>query len=182
MTRRIVAAALALVLALHAAPLWAETGRAGFDSITETLDSSVPPAGGAEGGAEPPEVAVAGRLLLPWGNNSDGHRVVLSLRNDSKNGPRAFQAFFFNPAGEVVAVSEKTPLPPRGSVAFPVDEIIAEGAWLRGSIEIHYAGPGPGRLYGSATQVDPDPEPRSDTQPLVQAGFHVKKEQPAGRR
>jgi len=176
-------AGFALALVLIAFPTRGGTDEVAapqrLDTIAEAVNSDVDPfAGGVDGEDEAPKVSVAGRLVLPWGRNDEGHRVLLALRNDSKQGPRAFKALFFDPQGEVVAVSKKLPLPPRGSAAFPVNEIIAEGAWMRGSIEILYSGPGHGRLYGSATQVDLDPLPQSETQHLVQAEFHVTKEAP----
>jgi len=113
---------------------------------------------------------VAGRLLLPWGRN-DGDRVLaLSLKNGSPQHPRRVRVVFFRPDGTVAAASEKFALPPRGSVALPVAELIDAGAWTVGSVEVFFAGPGAGRLFGSATQVDLPPVALSETQPLELAG------------
>jgi hypothetical protein len=158
MTCRISCVAIALALVLLASPLWAgpesDFGSRSFQSISEALESFADPfTAGENGEGGPAAVTAAARLVLPWGRNGDGHRVVLSLKNDSKMGPRAFKALFLGPGGEVVAVSEKVLLPARGSVSFPVDEIIAEGMWLRGSIEILYKGPGPGPTGSSRVRA-----------------------------
>ena len=81
-------------------------------------------------------------------------------------------------ARKPVAQSEKMPVPPRGSLAFSVEEIIAQGEWHVGSIEVSYTGPGKGRLFGTARQVDLEPVPMSEALPLVQAGFSVSNEKP----
>ncbi len=123
-------------------------------------------------------VFVSGRLLLPWGRNDGEHLLSLALKNDSRKGPRVFKVIFYNPGGEIVAASEKLPLPPQGSVAFPIDEVIAKGAWQAGSLEIIYTGPGKGRLFGSAKQIDLSPIPQSETVALEQAGMTVSEGQP----
>ena len=114
---------------------------------------------------------VAGRMVLPWGRTDEGHGLALALRNDSRHAPRAFRVLFFNPAGELVAASEPHPLPPRGSAAINVEQLMDNGSWSVGSLEVIYTGPGRGRLFGTARQGFPLPEPATDTQPLIQAGF-----------
>jgi len=116
---------------------------------------------------------VAGRMVLPWGRTGDGHGLVLALRNDARHAPRAFRVIFYAPNGEPVAASEARPLPPRGSVAFNVEALMDVGSWSAGSLEVIYTGPGPGRLFGTARQGFPSPEPATETQPLVQAAFGI---------
>ncbi len=127
-------------------------------------------------GARP--VFVAGRLLLPWGRADDQHLLSLALRNDSPMAPRVFRALFYSPGGEIVAASKKMPVPPRGSLAVSVEELIDVGSWTVGSIEVIYAGPGRGRMFGTARQSFLSPVPQTDTQPLVQVGFGVVGPQP----
>jgi len=93
------------------------------------------------------------------------------LRNDSRHAPRAFRVLFYGPGGALVAASEPRPLPPRGSAAFNVEQLMDNGSWSLGSLEVIYTGPGPGRLFGSARQGYPSPEPAANTQHLIQAGF-----------
>ena len=77
MTYRIPCAAIALALVLIASPLWAgpdsDFGPQSLESISEALESFTDPfTAGVDGEDEMPGIAVAGRLLLPWGRNDDG--------------------------------------------------------------------------------------------------------------
>lgn len=95
-------------------------------------------------------VAVAGRLVLPYGRAED---LAIALKNGARES-REVRLFFFAPDGTPVARSEKVSIPRHGSVARPVLEWIAEGTWTEGSVEVIYAGRAHGRLFGSA--VGPD--------------------------
>jgi hypothetical protein len=129
---------------------------------------------------------VHGRLLLPWGRSDDERGLALALKNGSARFPRQVRVVFFGPGGAVVATSEKFGIPPRGSLAVAVEELIAAGDWEVGSVEIFYAGPGVARLFGSARQSDLLPNGQSEIAPLEQAGFHLfgksPEEQAAARR
>jgi hypothetical protein len=146
--------------------------------VAVLLAGSALPAMAQSRGLEPadptaePRVRVAGRLVLPWGRHDESRLLVLALRNDSRNSPRAFKVVFFSPSGEPTEQTEMMPLPPKASVVLRVDELIDPGAWQAGSIEIHYRGLGGGRLFGTARQVDLALA-QSEIQPLWTAQFKV---------
>ena len=123
-------------------------------------------------------VFVHGRMLLPWGRDDDDRALVLALKNGSNLFPRSFRVVFFRPNGEVAATSERLPLPPRGSVALTVEELIGDADWQVGSVEIFYAGRGAGRLFGSARQLSADPLITAETQPLEAAGLQIFRPRP----
>jgi len=130
----------------------------------------------ATGDAQPPSVdrpvVTVGRLLLPWGRNDDSRVLTLALRNDSANAPRQFRVVFFHPDGEVAGTTESRPLPPKGSVVLLVGELIDPGLWQAGSLEVLFRGPGRGRVFGTARQVDLALA-QSEVQPLATAGIDV---------
>jgi hypothetical protein len=95
---------------------------------------------------------VVGRLVLPWGA---GPELVLSLKNGSHAFRRLVKIHFYDPAGQLVAASERFALDPRASRSATVEELIATGAWSGGSIEIFYAGQDGGRLFATAALADP---------------------------
>jgi len=72
----------------------------------------------------------------------------------------------------VAGGTESLPLPPKGSVALPVGELIDPGLWQAGSIEVLFRGPGRGRVFGTARQVDLALA-QSEVQPLATAGIDV---------
>jgi hypothetical protein len=119
-----------------------------------------------------PAVFVAGRLLLPWGRNDGEALLALALKNGSHRFPRAVRVVFFNPQGEVVAKSGRILLPPRASVARSSLELMTDGNWTAGSIEVFYAGPGLSRVFGSARQADLTLD-SSEVQTLSHAGHHL---------
>jgi len=128
----------------------------------------------------PPPRFVHGRLLLPWGRNDTERGLALALKNGSPHGPRAVRVVFFNPAGDVVGASQRFVLPPQASMVAAVEDLIAMGDWHVGSVEIYYAGPRAGRLYGTARHWS---LPLGDTeiQTLINAGhqrFHSRPENP----
>jgi hypothetical protein len=96
---------------------------------------------------------VVGRLMLPWGARSP--QLVLSLKNGSHAFRRLVKLHFYDPAGRLVAASERLALDPRASLSAPVEDLIATGDWTEGSIEIFYAGQDGSRLFATAALTDP---------------------------
>lgn len=92
-----------------------------------------------------------GRLVLPW---ATAPNLVLALKNGSHEYPREFRVVYFDPAGNPVATSGRRFLPPRASFSAPAVALITEGSWAQGSIEVFYAGRGPGRVFGQAVSTD----------------------------
>ena len=101
----------------------------------------------------PPELVV-GRLVLPWGSRDP--QLVLSLKNGSHAFKRWVKVNFYDPAGQLVAASERFALEPRASRSSAVTDLVATGSWTEGSIEIFYSGPDGSRLFGTAALTDPD--------------------------
>jgi hypothetical protein len=95
---------------------------------------------------------VAGRLVLPWGA---GPQIVLSLKNGSHAFRRHVKVHFYDPAGQLVAASERFVLDPRASRSATVREVIATGEWTEGSVEIFYAGQDGSRVFATAAVTDP---------------------------
>jgi hypothetical protein len=95
---------------------------------------------------------VVGRLVLPWGA---GPGLVLSLKNGSHAFRRHVKVHFYDPAGELVAASERFALEPRASLSATVAKLIATGGWTEGSVEIFYAGQDGSRLFATAALTDP---------------------------
>jgi len=127
---------------------------------------------------EPP-LFVHGRVVLPWGRHDSERELILALKNGSPHAPRLLRAIFFNPAGEPVATSQRIPLPPHGSLAASLDDLIALGAWQVGSVEIFYAGPGVARVFGTARQIGLACG-QSETQSLEAAGHQIFRGLPDG--
>lgn len=121
-------------------------------------------------GEEP--IFVFGRLLLPWGNNGTERELALALKNGSHRAPRALRVVFFASDGDVVGGSQRIVLPPRGSLAAIVDDLITAGGFEIGSVEVFYAGPGTARLFGTARHLHL-PTGITEIQPLEQAGLRV---------
>lgn len=115
---------------------------------------------------------IRGRLLLPWGRHDAERGVGLALKNGSPRFARAVRVVFFDPAGEVVAASERFVLPPRSSRPFALEDLIDVGAWQAGSIEIYYAGRGTARLFGTALHWSL-PAGDAEIQALTGAGVQV---------
>ena len=158
---------LCLVIALTtlATPLAAQ-------STAPSLDRETFASAAGDPSDQAPKAHAVGRLVLPWGRHDSSRVLSLALKNDSRNHPRAFRVVFFLPNGEPAAATEELGLPPRGSLAFSVDDLIEPGQWEVGSIEILFRGPGGGRLIGTARQADLALA-QSEVQPLVQAQFRV---------
>ena len=122
-------------------------------------------------------IFVQGRLVLPWGRNDASQALGLALKNGSTRHPRAFRVLFFRPDGEVAGASERIVLPPRGSLVLGADALLEHGAWVGGSVEIFYAGPGAARLFGSARHLNLTLGDFA-VEVLVQAGFRVQRTRP----
>lgn len=99
---------------------------------------------------ERPNVTI-GRLLIPYASTTD---LVLDLKNGSHAGSRSLRVVFYDAAGNHVASSNHLVLAPRASLSQSVSSFIVNGAWDEGSLEIFYAGRGPGRLFGEATSTE----------------------------
>ena len=117
-----------------------------------------------------PHVFVHGRLLLPWGRNDDERALALALKNGSPRFARVVRVVFFLPDGSVGAATPRIPIPPHGSLAFPVAEIVEGTDWQFGSVEVYYAGRGTARIFGSARHVGAN---QADVQSLEHVGGGV---------
>jgi hypothetical protein len=126
-------------------------------------------------GADP--VFVHGRLILPWGREDGERALVLALKNGSLHFPRLFRVVFKSPNGQVVAATERLALPPRGSLALPVAGLLDGADWSAGSVEIFFAGPGTGKMFGSARQVGLLGG-ETDIESLEHAGFRIFRGRP----
>jgi hypothetical protein len=118
-----------------------------------------------------------GRLVLPWGRNDASRALALALKNGSTRFPRGFRVIFFRPNGEVAGASDRIMLPPRGSLVIGADQLLDNGDWTVGSIEVFYAGPGTARMFGSARHLNL-PLGDFDVEPLEQAGLRVQRARP----
>jgi hypothetical protein len=70
----------------------------------------------------------------------------------------------------VVASSNRIIIPRHGSLSEPVANLINNGTWTVGSIEIFFAGPGPGGVHGQAAFTEPS-SGISSIVPLQFGGF-----------
>jgi hypothetical protein len=93
-----------------------------------------------------------GRLLLPYGSAGPG--LQLELKNGSHGGRRAMRVHFYDPAGALVATSERLVLAPKASLSEGVASLITGGTWSEGSIEVFYAGHGRGRVFGQTATTN----------------------------
>lgn len=125
-----------------------------------------------------PYHATLGRVLLPFGQ---AQGLVLDLKNGSHDHPRGFRVVFFDPAGAPVASSALLRLPPRASLSVPAVQLIDNGAWTVGSIEVFYSGPGIGRLFGQAVETDAHTGVSSIVE-LQQAGHRLVEPPPQAAR
>jgi hypothetical protein len=96
-----------------------------------------------------PDVTV-GRLLVPY---ASGSGLTLALKNGARH-RREVKVVFYDDGGNVVATSNRFVLPPHGSVSKSPADLIAEGTFTAGSVEIFWVGFGPGRVFGQATVHD----------------------------
>lgn len=99
--------------------------------------------------ASRPDLSV-GRLVLP---HASGSGLTVVLKNGSRFA-RQVKVLFLDDAGDIVAWSHRFELPGRGSLAVPFGDLIDEGSFAGGSVEVLWAGRGPGRLFGQATIHD----------------------------
>lgn len=112
-----------------------------------------------------------GRLLLPYGSASPG--LQLELKNGSHGGHRSVRVHFYDAAGALVASSDRIVLAPRASLSEAVADVIKNGSWSEGSIEVFYAGHGRGRLFGQVATTNAATG-ISSIVPLQQAGSRVR--------
>ena len=117
-------------------------------------------------------VFVHGRLILPWGRHDEERRLTLALKNGSLVAPRAFRVLFLNADGSLAGASQRMTLPPRGSAVLRMEDLLPDGGFVAGSVEVYYAGPGLARLFGSARQIAL-PLGDADVESLEQAGHRV---------
>lgn len=96
-----------------------------------------------------PDIAV-GRLLLPY---ASANGLTISLKNGARHARRV-HILFYDDAGTVVGASDRIDLPGHGSLSKSVADLLAQGAFTAGSIEVIWAGPGVGRVFGQATVKD----------------------------
>ncbi len=114
---------------------------------------------------EPPDLTT-GRLVIPYATTSN---LVIDLKNGSHRSDRKVRIVFYDAFGTPVARSERLMLGPRASFSLPVINLIANGAWSEGSIEVFYAGDGPGRVFGQAV-VQESTTSVASVVPLQEAG------------
>src|SRR6266571_2709665 len=93
-----------------------------------------------------PDISV-GRLIVPWTSSTN---LVLDLKNGSHQHDRILRILVYdnsgtNNAGNVVASSDRKVIGPAGALADTAANLITNGTWTNGSIEIFYAGRGPAR-------------------------------------
>lgn len=91
-----------------------------------------------------------GRLVLPYASSTG---TTLSLKNGSKES-REVKVMFFAEDGTPVAESDRFEIPAHGSLSRNLTDLITQGAFTNGSVEIFYVGAGFGRLFGQATVHD----------------------------
>jgi hypothetical protein len=112
-----------------------------------------------------------GRLILPYGTASPG--MQLELKNGSHGGARSVRVHFYDPAGALVGASGRIVLDPKASLSEPVADLIQNGSFSEGSIEVFYAGHGRGRVFGQVATTNASTG-ISDLMPLQHAGSRVR--------
>ena len=112
-----------------------------------------------------------GRLLLPYASASPN--LEIELKNGSHGGNRSVRVHFYDPAGVLVATSDRIVLAPRASLSEAVAEVIKSGSWSEGSIEVFYAGHGRGRVFGQVATTNTATS-ISSIVPLQHAGSRVR--------
>ena len=96
-----------------------------------------------------PEFSV-GRLIVPHATASG---LTIALKNGAKH-KRQVKVVFYDDGGDVVAWSHRFDLPAHGSLSAPFGDLIDEGSFSSGSIEVLWSGRGGARVFGQATVHD----------------------------
>jgi hypothetical protein len=92
-----------------------------------------------------------GRLLLP---HASVNNLVLDLKNGSHRFGRWVRVLFYDDAGANVGSSNRIFMAPSSSSSQLASSLIANGSWTSGSVEVFYAGRGPGRVFGQSVPTD----------------------------
>jgi hypothetical protein len=95
---------------------------------------------------------VAGRILLPYGTAAQG--PVLQIKSGAHAHERRLRIHYYDPAGALVATSERLRLLPRASLSATATSLIQNGSWTEGSIEVFYCGAGGARVFGQAATTE----------------------------
>jgi hypothetical protein len=93
-----------------------------------------------------------GRLLLPYATASPN--LQIELKNGSHGGARSVRVHFYDTQGALVATSGRLVLDRRASLSAAVADLVAGGSFTEGSIEVFYAGPGRGRVFGQVATTN----------------------------
>ncbi|HEY6548574.1 MAG TPA: hypothetical protein VI589_11740 [Vicinamibacteria bacterium] len=93
-----------------------------------------------------------GRLLLPYASASPN--LQIELKNGAHGGKRSVRVHFYDGAGTLVASSGRIVLERMASLSEAVSDLIANGAFSEGSIEVFYAGHGRGRVFGQVATTN----------------------------
>jgi hypothetical protein len=96
-----------------------------------------------------PEFSV-GRLIVP---HADAAGLTIALKNGAKHARQA-KVVFYDDDGNVVAWSHRFAIAPHGSLSAPFGDLIDEGSFSSGSIEVLWSGRGGARVFGQATVHD----------------------------
>jgi len=93
-----------------------------------------------------------GRLLLPYASASPNLQV--ELKNGSHGGARSVRVHLYDAAGALVATSGRIVIDRKASLSEAVSDLIANGSFTAGSIEVFYAGHGRGRVFGQVATTN----------------------------
>jgi hypothetical protein len=96
-----------------------------------------------------PEFSV-GRLIVP---HATAPGLTIALKNGAKH-RRQVKVVFYDDGGDVVAWSHRFEIAPHGSLSVPFGDLIDEGSFSSGSIEVLWSGRGGARVFGQATVHD----------------------------
>ena len=113
----------------------------------------------------------AGRLILPYAAASPN--LQIELKNGSHDGGRAVRVHFYDSQGALVGASGRLLLDRKASLSAAVGDLLAGGAFTEGSIEVFYAGPGRGRVFGQVATTNA-PTGIASIVPFQHAGARVR--------
>lgn len=112
-----------------------------------------------------------GRLILPYAAASPN--LQLELKNGSHGGARAVRVHFYDSQGALVGTSGRLVLDRKASLSAAVFDLLTSGAFTEGSIEVFYAGPGRGRVFGQVATTN-TPTGIASIVPFQHAGSRVR--------